>query len=106
MGERVLFYSEHDPLSNFYVRVFVWQGKEWRSAEHAYQAAKFFNTDPEIAEAIRTALTSAEAKHISKTHRARRQQDWTAKKLSIMEDILRTMLVQDDSLRALLISTG
>lgn len=83
----------------------MWQGKEWRSAEHAYQAAKFFPTDGEVVEVIRAALTSGEAKRISKEHQARRDPDWAAKKLAIMEDILRMKLDQDKALQRMLIAT-
>lgn len=106
MEEKVLFYSEHDQLSNFYVGPLMWQGKEWRSAEHAYQAAKFLDTEPAIAETIQSALTSAEAKRISKKHQTRRDQSWALKKLVVMEDILRAKLHQDESLRAFLVATG
>lgn len=106
MEEKVLFYSEHDQLSNFYREPFIWQGKEWQSAEHAYQAAKFFNTDLAIAETIRTALTPAEAKLLSKKHRDQRDPNWTEQKLVVMEDILRAKLRQDEPLRAMLIATG
>ena len=106
MDGKVLFYSEHDQLSNFYARSFVWRGYGWRTAEHAYQAAKFFDINPAVAETIRAALTPREAKALAKEYRDQRDPNWTEKKLAVMEDILRAELSQDEALRAMLIASG
>lgn len=106
MEERVLFYSEHDQLSNFYARPFIWQEQEWQSAEHAYQAAKFFETDPAVVEMIRVAPTSAEAKSVSKKYASHREPNWSTKKLAIMESILRAKLAQDEAFQEMLFMTG
>lgn len=105
MNTPIRFYSEHDQLSNFFSKAFVWRGKEWRTAEHAYQAAKFFETDPAISEEIRILATPSEVKIHSHKYRDQREMNWTKKKLVVMEDILRAKLGQDEGLREMLITT-
>jgi ribA/ribD-fused uncharacterized protein len=57
--------SPHSALSNFYHHVFDFDGKEFTTAEHAFQRAKFAGVSArhdEYAEIIRTASTASKAK--------------------------------------------
>jgi len=38
-----------------------WSGKLWPTAEHAFQAAHFFDTNPELAEQVRLTRSPREA---------------------------------------------
>jgi ribA/ribD-fused uncharacterized protein len=51
-------------LSNFSRHKVQVDGKIWPSSEHYFQAAKFFKTDPEWAEAIRQVKWPSEAKSL------------------------------------------
>ena len=61
----------HNPLSwlsNFYVgSPFMWAGYEWLTSEHAYQAAKYFNSNDEQFLKILKAPTPDEAKFLGRT---------------------------------------
>ena len=64
MSGRIEFYRTHEPFgqfSNFFPQTIQVDGVEWPTSEHFFQAAKFFVTDPEWAEAIRQADTPHEA---------------------------------------------
>lgn len=98
------FYSAEDHPSNFYHSSLVWRERVWLTAEHAYQAAKFFETAPEVSEAIRAATSPREAKALSKEYREQRDPLWSTKKLAVMEDILRAKLDQG-AFREMLVAT-
>jgi len=60
----IRFYRVGEPngfMSNFYPAPFDAWGVEWPTSEHYFQAAKFFETDPTWAEAVRVAPTASEA---------------------------------------------
>ena len=59
------FHGKYDFLSNFYISPFMYEGKEYRSVEHAYQAWKA--ASPEDAEKIRLAPTPGQAKKLGRS---------------------------------------
>ena len=79
------FRGEFGFLSNFYIKKFRYKNKTYRSAEHAYQAAKA--TDPIERLLIKRAATPNRAKSLGRSCRMR--EDWDLVKISIMEEILR-----------------
>jgi ribA/ribD-fused uncharacterized protein len=99
------FLGEYHVLDNFSANQITWRDALYPTAEHAYQAAKFFETAPHIAELIRTATAPSTAKAIAQEHRALCDPAWTEKKQVVMEDILRTKLAQHPALQTLLLQS-
>ena len=68
-GEVVGFYPrEFYPFDNFAAFQFVWRGLRWATSEHAYQAAHFFDTAPDLVEQIRDTLSPDEAYKVANAH--------------------------------------
>lgn len=86
-------------LSNFYVKPFRWMGKEWPSAEHAFQAYKFLETETQ--EKIRSAPTPGAARKLGK-YSAPLRLDWEIVRVAIMGDILKAKFRGPDLQQALL----
>lgn len=80
-----MFRGENAWLSNFFMVPFVWKGKKWKSAEHAFQASK---AKKEV-EALRVmeAVTPTEAKRLGR--RVEMRENWNQVRLEVMEEILR-----------------
>lgn len=72
-------------FSNFYPAVVSYDGEEYPTVEHAYQAAKTLDPDERLK--IREAKTPAAAKHLGQEVTMRT--NWSKKKLRIMEKLLR-----------------
>src|SRR5262245_32559427 len=80
-------------FNNFSAHAIEFRGTLYPTCEHAYQAAKC--TDPEGREAIRNARSPLQAKRLAnETYKAARDPDWAAKKVAVVEDILRAKLAQ------------
>lgn len=90
--EFVFFYEpKHYFLSNFSCHKVFYRHRWWDSAEHAYQAAKFF--DDAIIDEIALAHSPEAAKEIASYYPDRKRPDWGVDlKLEIMEEILRAKL--------------
>lgn len=99
----------HNPLcwlSNFYVgSPFMWAGYEWLTSEHAYQAAKYFNSNDEQFLKILNAPSPDEAKFLGRTGTNIRA-DWESAKYAVMKDVVWAKFSSDDHLAQLLIDTG
>lgn len=99
----------HNPLcwlSNFYVgSPFMWAGYEWLTSEHAYQAAKYFNSNDEQFLKILNAPTPDEAKFLGRTG-ANIRADWEAAKYAVMKEVVWAKFSSHDDLAQLLIDTG
>lgn len=94
------FKGEHRFLNNFYESSIWYEGKQYRTCEHAYQAHK--TTDESIRETIRNAKTPAEAKKLGHTFQVR--PDWESVKLPLMRDFLRKKF-ENPFLRHMLLET-
>lgn len=107
MRSAVGFYPrEFECLSNYSPFAIRYDGELYQTAETAYQARKFYYTNPEIEEQIRLAPSPWEAKRIAEENRAFCRPDWEELKLLIMEDILRVKLFQHPFVREKLLATG
>ena len=105
-GEPVGFYErEFYPLSNFSSFQVEWRGRLWPTSEHAYQAAHFFDTAPELVEEIFNARSAHEAFKIAKTNADKAPDDWHDIKTKVMEDICRHKLQQNEYVRLKLLQT-
>lgn len=88
-------------LSNFWPAKTTYEGVEYPTSEHAYQAAKVVG---DVAKkVILSAATPGIAKRMSRSFTMR--PDWDAVKLGVMEACLRSKF-EDDTLRRALLATG
>lgn len=95
------FRDENYFLSNFYPSTIRWDGKLWKTVEHAYAANKTENKDQQ--ELIRCAPTPAIAKKLGRSVILRK--DWSIVKIDIMENLLE-LKFSNPLLRPMLINTG
>lgn len=95
------FSGEFDFLSNFYVHPFMWGGRHWITAEHAYQAAKTLDID--WRNAIQGAESAGKAKRLGQ--KCPMRPDWEETKLVWMTSVLRCKF-QNPSLMRKLRDTG
>lgn len=66
-----------------------WRGKLWPTAEHAFQAAHFFETNPELAEQVRLTKSPREADDLANDNKQFDDPEWKQKRVRIMEEIVR-----------------
>lgn len=95
------FAGPHRFLSNFWPVAVVYDGKSYRSVEHAYQAAK--TVIPHERAAIQRALTPGDAKRLGK--RVTMRADWSAVRIPAMHELLRQKFATEP-LRGKLLATG
>ena len=93
-------------FSNFSSFAVRWKGKLWLTSEHAYQAAHFFKTAPNLVQQIATATSAHVAFKLAKTNTAKAPANWELIKSGIMEDILRHKLRQHPYVKYKLMQTG
>lgn len=92
-------------FNNFSAHSIEFRGQLYPTSEHAYQAAKC--TDPAGQEAIRNARSPSQAKTLAnETYRAAKDPDWEHKKVSVVEEILRTKLAQHPEAQEALKESG
>ena len=95
-GEFVGFYTrEYYCLDNFSAFGFVYEGRKYPTVEHAYQAYKFYETSPAVAEEIFGCLSAYDAQRIAHEHEAEMRPDWHEIKVALMEKLLRAKLAQN-----------
>lgn len=91
----VLFYEvEFYMFSNFSSFAVEYDGETYPTAEHAYQAAKFYPIKYEIREMIRKARSAHDAKETAHAFAEEMRDDWKSVKLQIMEEIIWEKLCQ------------
>ena len=90
-------------LSNFYSVPITFEGFEYASVEHAYQAAKF--AEPKTRKMFRAPMTAAGAKKLARQLRGELRDDWSAVKVGIMTDLLRQKFSKSD-FKEKLLATG
>jgi ribA/ribD-fused uncharacterized protein len=95
------FEGEHEFLSNFYAHAVVFEGKEYPTSEHAFQAAK--TLDEAEREKIRLCKKPGGAKAAGK--RVRLRDNWNFTRTRWMEEVLRIKF-SDPGLRERLRATG
>lgn len=99
------FFGDYRFLSNFYPAPFVWSGIRWRTAEHAYQAAKATGSEKnDWIDKIIKCKTPGEAKRAGKKVPLRPM--WDKIKDEIMLRIVTQKFVQNPTLLRRLIATG
>jgi ribA/ribD-fused uncharacterized protein len=95
-GQVVGFYPrEFFPFDNFASFQVDWRGRRWPTSEHAYQAAHFFETNPELAEQVAACRSAHDAYKLAKANADKLPPNWDERKVGIMEDICRHKLQQN-----------
>lgn len=106
-GEFIGFYPREffvfDNFSSFRVLV---DGVLYCTVEHAYQAIKFLQTAPEIAQQITDCYAAHDAQKIAYANKDRQRKDWDDVKLGVMEKLLRLKLEQNPYVKKKLLETG
>jgi len=102
MKEINSFSNEFAFLSNFYTSEVVLDGSSYPTVEHAYQAAKTF--DSVQRNEIRSAKTPGIAKKLGRKVTLR--DDWEQEKISVMRNLLEQKFSQPDLLLALQSTKG
>jgi predicted NAD-dependent protein-ADP-ribosyltransferase YbiA (DUF1768 family) len=100
MTQILQFRGEYRFLSNFYPVNIEYEGIEYPSVEHAYQACK--SVDDNIRLEI-SKMTTGKAKEFGKTIKYR--EDWVDVKVPLMKNLL-LLKFQNEELKQKLISTG
>lgn len=95
------FSGAHRWMSNFHPSRLAYDGIEYATVEHAYQAAKTLSVDER--RAIASLATPALAKRAGRTVTMR--PDWDRVKVGVMKELL-ALKFQDADLRSRLMSTG
>lgn len=106
-GKIIGFYErEFYVLSNFSSFVVSWKGRRWQTSEHAYQAAHFIDTAPDLYEKIFKANSAHEAYKIAKSNANKAPKNWNDIKIALMEEIVRLKLEQNPYIKKKLLQTG
>ena len=103
----IYFYKQYGPLgylANYSDHGFVKDGKYWPTAEHYFQAQKFF--DEAIQERIRLAETPKEASTIGRDRNLPLRNDWEQVKQDIMLETVLLKFRAYPEILELLIATG
>lgn len=101
----VRFYEkEFFMLSNFSAFSVKYDGDLWPTAEHAYQAKKFYDFD--IRDRIKNARSPYEAKKIAHAFENEMRDDWEEVKIIAMEEIIWAKLSQHPYIQQKLFETG
>ncbi len=103
----IYFYKEFGPLgylANYSDHGFYKDGKYWPTAEHYFQAQKFF--DEEIKERIRLAKTPKEASTIGRDRSLPLRKDWEDVKQDIMLETVLLKFKANPDILELLLATG
>ncbi|MDE5601017.1 MAG: NADAR family protein [Clostridia bacterium] len=91
-----------DNFSSFCVCV---DGILYCTVEHAYQAIKFIDTAPEVAELITNCYSAYDAQRIAHENIDKQRADWDDVKVSVMERLVRLKLNQNPYVKRKLLET-
>lgn len=97
-----VFQGKYRFLSNFYYAPIEYQGREWQTVEHAYQAAK--TLDPYMQEEIRCIKSPGAAKRVG--HEVTLRPDWYKVRIPIMDNLVRIKFRSHPRLAKMLLATG
>lgn len=97
------FVGEYRFLSNFWPCTIVHRGREFRSVEHAYQAAKYETTS--IIEAIQVAPSPGQALRLGRLYQSSVDLTWESRRVAVMRELVRQKF-RDPVLARRLLDTG
>ena len=96
------FTEENRFLSNYYASPITYEGVEYPTVEHAFQAAK--TLDVETRKRIAAMNTPGEAKYMGRCVTLRK--DWEQVKFSVMKELLELKFRSNTALALRLLATG
>jgi len=107
--EWIFFYDKDKPFygfTNFSPHSVMYEGKRYPTSEHLFQAFKFMEHRPHLAEHIRTvsdkpSMALSEARRFQPEVRT----DWKQTNISVMEKVLRLKFEQNECLKRELLET-
>ncbi|KAF9245398.1 hypothetical protein BU15DRAFT_41154, partial [Melanogaster broomeanus] len=106
----ILFYEKGQPyyeFTNFSPHDVMYKGKRYPTSEHLFQASKFLDAHPQIAERIRTCgKQPMQAFDEAHKHQSAVRSDWAQVHVEKMETALKLKFTQHSSLKKLLLGTG
>lgn len=105
----IYFYESDKPyyeFTNFSNHPIEYHGLIYPTAEHLFQAFKFMETDPALAEHIRMLPTGRMAQQEARRQAHRQRADWLEVNVAMMDKVLRKKFLQHRSLRHMLRDTG
>lgn len=91
-----------DNFSSFGIKM---EGEFYPTVEHAYQAGKFIDSAPHIAEQIKKSFSAHEAQKIAFANRDKQVENWDEIKVKYMEKLLRLKLEQNPYVKKKLLQT-
>jgi len=83
-----------------------WRGKLYPTNEHAYQAAHFIETNPDLAEQVRMCRSPRIASDFANSNKDKEDPNWKEKRVSFMEEIVRCKFEQHPYIQKILAETG
>ena len=83
-----------------------WRDKLWPTAEHAFQAAHFFDTNPDLVEKVRLTRSPREADDLANENKQYDDPKWREKRVAIMAEIVRAKYEQHPLIQETLLKTG
>jgi ribA/ribD-fused uncharacterized protein len=95
-----------DPLNNWSAHAVRLWGETFPTVEHAYHYRKFYKTNPEAAAEIIAAPSPWAAMRLERQYKADRPPDWHNVKASVMAEIAKAKVAQNDDVRECLLATG
>jgi ribA/ribD-fused uncharacterized protein len=108
MADEIRFYKKTDPFwefGNMAAAPFTVEGVLWKTSEHYFQAQKFPDNS-EYQEQIRQTASPMIAKRLGSSRKIPIRTDWNTYRLVAMKKALTEKFRQNESLCALLLSTG
>jgi ribA/ribD-fused uncharacterized protein len=96
------FKGEYRFLSNFYTAPVELDGIEYKSTEHAYQAAK--TLDASERRHVREAVKPNEAKELGQN--VKKRPEWEQIKISVMKELVKQKFTKHKDLKEKLLATG
>ena len=99
-------YSDFSNQARYPIKI---EGKIWPTAEHYYQAMKFYIGDPKFAETIRlekNVLTAISMGEISMGFASTKSETWDEDKDEVLYNVLYEKFTQHPKLRKMLLETG
>lgn len=93
------------PLDNFSPFGLIMKDLYFPTSEHAFQYLKFIDTNKEIAEEIRMALSPDDARRIAHENKKYCPTNWTELKYDKMEEVLRLKVKQNPKVKERLLNT-
>lgn len=100
------FCDAFDPLDNWSPHAVKIWNTVFPSVEHAYHYRKFSDTAPDLAKEILAAPSPWKTMQIAHAHTDKMRPDWQEVKVSLMTEIVRAKVAQNEDVRDCLLKTG